>query len=137
MTRRGTGLVIFLWALLIYACSLNVIWAADHPTSLLQLAYALWANHSPVLVRTGPGFPGTVDDFFYNGNFYSALAPGVAVLAQPFVAFGFVLDGGFNLFGSAMLLSELFVAVCNAIAAYLVFRLASMYLAGRLPFSSL
>jgi len=129
MTRTATGLLIFLWALLVYACSLNVIWAADHPTSLLQLAYALWANHSPVLVRTGPSFPGTVDDFIYNGNYYSALAPGVAVLAQPFVALGFVLDGGFNLFGSAMLLSELFVAVCNAVAAYLVFRLASMYFA--------
>jgi hypothetical protein len=131
MTRRVTGLVIFLWALLVYACSLNVIWAADHPTSLLQLAYAFWANHSPVLVRTGPGFPGTVDDFVYNGNYYSALAPGVAALAQPFVGLGFTLDGGFNLFGSAMPLSELFVAVCNAVAAYLVFKLASMYFAER------
>jgi hypothetical protein len=126
-----TGLLVFLWALLIYAFSLNAIWAADHPTSLLQLAYALWSTHSPVLVNTGPPFPGTVDDFVYNGNYYSALAPGVAFLAQPFVALGFTLDGGFNVFGNAMLLSELFVALCNAVAAYLVFKLASMYFTER------
>jgi len=121
------GLLIFLLVLLVYSFSLNGVWAADHPTSLLQLAYAFWSTHSPVLVNTGPQFPGTVDDFVYNGNYYSALAPGVAVLAQPFVGLGFTLDGGFNVFGNAMLLSELFVAVCNAVAAYFVFKLGSMY----------
>jgi len=127
MKPLGTGLLIFLWALLVYAFSLNGIWSADHPTSLLQLAYALWSSHSVVLGKASQFFPGTVDDFVYKGNYYSALAPGVAVLAQPFVGLGFTLDGGFNLFGNAMLLSEFFVAVCNAAAAYLVFKLASLY----------
>jgi len=131
MARRTTGLVIFLWALLLYAASLNGVWAADHPTSLLQLAYALWSSHSLVLGRVGQFGPGTVDDFVYKGNYYSALAPGVAVLAQPFVGLGFTLNGGFSLFGSAMLLSEFFVALCNAAAAYMVFRLASMYFTER------
>jgi len=125
------GLSIFLSAFLVFTFSLNGVWAADHPTSLLQLAYALWSSHSVVLGKAAQFIPGTVDDFVYKGNYYSALAPGVAVLAQPFVGLGFTLDGGFNVFGNAMLLSELFVAVCNAVAAYLVFKLASMYFAQR------
>jgi hypothetical protein len=125
------GLLIFTSTLLVFAFSLNAIWAADHPDSLLQLSYALWAHHSVVLGKVGQFNPGTVDDFSYMGNYYSALAPGVSVLSLPFVGLGFVLDGGFSLFGNAMLLSELFVALCNAIAAYLVFRLASMYFTER------
>ncbi|HVB96002.1 MAG TPA: glycosyltransferase family 39 protein [Nitrososphaerales archaeon] len=125
------GLLIFTSTLLVFAFSLNGVWAADHPTSLLQLSYALWADHSVVLGKVGQFVPGTVDDFAYKGNYYSALAPGVSVLALPFVGLGFTLDGGFNLFGNAMLFSELFVALCNAIAAYLVFKLASMYFTQR------
>jgi len=125
------GLLIFTSTLLVFAFSLNGIWAADHPASLLQLSYALWAHHSVVLGKVGQFDPGTVDDFAYRGNYYSALAPGASVLALPFVGLGFTLDGGFNLFGNAMILSELFVALCDAIAAYLVFKLASMYFTER------
>ncbi len=130
MRLTSPGLLIFVSAFLVYVFSLNAVWAADHPTSLLELSYAFWAHHSPVLVNTGPPFPGTVDDFQYpqnSGVYYSALAPGVAALAQPFVGLGFILDRGFNVFGNAMILSELFVALCNAAAAYLVFKLGSMY----------
>ncbi|HEV2389863.1 MAG TPA: hypothetical protein VGS04_03975, partial [Nitrososphaerales archaeon] len=127
MKRLGIGLSIFVCALFVYALSLNGVWTADHPTSLLQLAYALWSNHSLVLGKVGYFSPETVDDFVYKGSYYSALAPGVAFLAQPFVGLGFALDGGYDPFGSSMFLSELFVAVCNAVAAYLVFKLASMY----------
>jgi hypothetical protein len=125
------GLLIFSSTLLVFAFSLNQVWAADHPSSLLQLSYALWADHSVVLGKAGQFTPGTVDDFVYKGNYYSALAPGVSFLSLPFVGLGFVLDGGFSLFGNAMLLSELFVAFCDAIAAYLVFKLASMYFTER------
>jgi dolichyl-phosphate-mannose-protein mannosyltransferase len=125
------GLLIFVCTFLVYVFSLNGVWAADHPTSLLELSYAIWAHHSVVLAKAGQFLPETVDDFLYKGNYYSALAPGVAVLAQPFVGLGFALDGGFNLFGNAMLLSELFVALCNAVAAYLVFKLGSMYFTER------
>jgi hypothetical protein len=38
-----------------------------------------------------------------------------------------MLDGKFTLYGNTMLLSELFVALCNSVAAYLVFKLGSMY----------
>jgi len=121
------GLLIFLSTLVVFAFSLNKLWSADHPTSLLELSYALWANHSVVLGKADQFVPQSVDDFVVKGNYYSALAPGVPVLALPFVGLGFVLDGKFTLYGNAMLLSELFVAVCNAVAAYLVFKLGSMY----------
>jgi hypothetical protein len=128
------GGAVFLSTLGVMALSLNAVWAADHPTSLLQLAYAFWSNHSPVLVKTGQFFPGTVDDFQYpqnSGTYYSALAPGASFLSLPFTGLGFVLDGGFSLFGNAMLLSELFVSFCNAVAAYFMFKLASMYFTRR------
>jgi hypothetical protein len=121
------GLLIFLSTLLVFVFSLNAVWAADHPSSLMELSYALWANHSVVLGKVGQFNPQSVDDFVFKGNYYSALAPGVPVLALPFLGLGFVLDGGFTLFGNAMLLSEFFVALCNSVAAYLVFKLGSKY----------
>ena len=121
------GLLVFVSTFFVFAFSLNGVWSADHPTSLLQLSYALWANHSVVLGKAGQFQPQSVDDFVYKGNYYSALAPGLSVLALPFAGLGFMLDGKFTLFGNAMLLSELFVALCNSVAAYLVFRLSSMY----------
>jgi hypothetical protein len=127
MRLATPGLLIFLSTLLVFAFSLNAVWAADHPSSLMELSYALWAHHSVVLGKAGQFHPQSVDDFVYNGNYYSALAPGVPVLALPFVGLGFVLDGKLTMFGNAMLLSELFVALCNSLAAYLVFKLGSMY----------
>ncbi len=125
------GLAIFTTTLLLFVLSLNGIWAADHPTSLLELAYALWAQHSIVLGKVGQYNPGTVDVFAYFGNYYSALAPGGPALSLPVVGLGFALDGRFNVFGWAMLFSELFVALCNAAAAYLVYKLASLYFVRR------
>ncbi len=121
------GLLIFLSVMVVYAFSLNGIWAADRPTSLIELSYAIWANHSIVLGKVGFFTPGSVDVFAYHGNYYSALAPGVSFLALPFVGLGFILDRGFTLFGNALILSELFIALCNAVATYLVFKLGTLY----------
>jgi hypothetical protein len=131
MSLRTPGLVIFSSALLLFTLSLNGVWAADHPVSLLELSYSIWAHHSIILGRAGQFNPGSVDTFVYNGNYYSALDPGTSFLALPFVGIGFVLDGGFSAFGHAMLASEFFVAFCNAIAAYLMFKLASLYFSRR------
>jgi hypothetical protein len=131
MRLRTPGLLIFLSVLLVFALSLNGVWAADHPTSLMELAWALWAHHSIVLAKVGESLPQTVDVFAYKGNYYSALAPGVSFLALPFVGAGFALSGGFSLYGAPMLASELFVSLCNAIAAYLLFKLGSMYFTRR------
>jgi hypothetical protein len=122
------GLLVFLSTLAVFALSINGKEGSSHPNSLLDLAYALWANHSVVLGRVGHFVPQkSVDIFAYHGNYYSALAPGVAVLALPFEGLGFMLDGRFTLLGDATILSEVFVALCDAAAAYLVFKLASMY----------
>lgn len=130
--RIGTpGIQVFLAALVVYVFCLNGVWAADHPTALLELSYALWSSHSVIVAKAGEYLPGTVDVFAYHGNYYSALAPGASFLALPFVGPGFVLDGGFNQFGYALIFSELFVSVYNAAAAYLVFKLGSMYFSER------
>jgi Dolichyl-phosphate-mannose-protein mannosyltransferase len=125
--RITAGLLIFLSAFIIYGLSLNSVWATDHTTSFLQLDWAILTHHSFV-VGTGSGFhPNTVDDFELNGNWYSALAPGTAILALPFVGVGFMLDGHFTVFGYAMILSEVFVALANSIAAYLVYAIGRFF----------
>ncbi len=120
-----TGALIFVSALAIYALSLNGVWAADHPTSFLQLDYSMWTRHSFILDGI-ENFKqhSSVDNFLYDGHYYSALAPGLPVLALPFTGLGFTLDNGFNPFGSAMFLSEFFIALTNAIASYLVYKIA-------------
>ena len=105
------------------------MWATDHATSFLQLDWAIWTHHSFVLGSASTFQPNTVDDFVFNGNYYSALAPGTAILALPFAGVGFMLDGHFTVFGYALMAPEVFVAFLNAVAAYLV------YAVGRLFFS--
>jgi hypothetical protein len=122
-----TGLLIFIATLVVYVLSLNGVWAVDHATSFLELDYSMWTRHSFIL-GSGSFKPNSVDDFEYNGNWYSALAPGTPILALPLVAVGFILDGQFTVFGHATVLSELFVALTNALAASLV------YLVGRFFF---
>jgi hypothetical protein len=123
--RPTTGVLIFLAVFFIYLFCLNSVWAVDHATSFLELDYAMWARHSFVL---GSGFnSGSVDDFRYDGNYYSALAPGTAILALPFVGVGFILDGHFTVFGYATLFSEVFVALANSVAASLVYLLARFF----------
>jgi hypothetical protein len=49
------------------------------------------------------------------------------MLALPLVAIGFLMDGHFSVFGNALIFSELFVALTNAIATYLVFKIARFF----------
>ncbi|MDA4117620.1 MAG: glycosyltransferase family 39 protein [Thaumarchaeota archaeon] len=111
--------------------SLNTVWAADHPTSFLQLDYAILFHHSFVLGKPGQFVPDTVDDFVFNGNYYSALAPGTAILSLPFVWMGFALDGHYTQFGNALLFSEFFVSICSALAVYLVYRTSLLFFTPR------
>src|ERR1039457_7103964 len=85
------GLLIFLSAFLVYLLTVNSVWATDHATSFLQLDWAIWTHHSFVLGSASTFQPNTVDDFVFNGNYYSALAPGTAILALPFAGAGFML----------------------------------------------
>lgn len=120
------GLLVFLTTLIVYTFCLNGVWAVDHATSFLELDYALWAHHSFALGSASSFTPGTVDDFIYKGSYYSALAPGTAILGLPFAGVGFLLDGHFTLFGYSTVTAEFFVAIANAVAATIV------YLLGRL-----
>ena len=125
--RAGWGLAVFVVTFAIYLVSQNTVWATDHATSLIQLDYSLWHNHSIVLGKQGVFFPNTVDDFVRNGYFYSGLAPGTAFLALPFAGAGFALAGVYTIFTPVMQLSEAFVAIMAAISAYLVYRISLRY----------
>ena len=125
--RVSAGLLVFLTALMVYLLSLNSVWATDHATSFLQLDWAILFHHSFV-VGSGSSFqPNTVDDFEFNGSYYSALAPGTAVLALPFVGVGFLLDGHFTVFGYALMASEVFVALANSVAVFLVYAVGRLF----------
>ncbi|MDA4136919.1 MAG: glycosyltransferase family 39 protein [Thaumarchaeota archaeon] len=126
--KLTAGLLIFFSALVVYTLSLNGVYAIDHATSFMELDYAIWTNHSFVLGSVANFKPGSVDDFKYDGNYYSALAPGTSILSLPFFGAGLMLDGHFTLFGYAGLFSEFFVALVNSAAASLV------YLVGRFFF---
>jgi hypothetical protein len=119
--------VIFLASLLLYGVTLNGVWATDHTASFLDLDYAMWTNHTFALGRVGQFIPNSVDIFQYRGHYYSALAPGLALLALPAVVPGFIIDGQFNEYGTSMLFSEFFVAVLNAIAVLFLYKLGRMY----------
>jgi hypothetical protein len=121
------GLLVFVVALLAFELSVNSVWATDHPTSFIQLDYALWHDHSFALTSATKVPPWSVDDFVYRGQNYSALAPGTAFLALPFTGLGFSLAGGYTAYGDVLLLSEVFVALTGALAAYVLFKLASLY----------
>lgn len=130
--RASAGLLIFLFAFGMYALSINGVWATDHATSFLQLDWSIWNNHTFVLGSVAGGFkPNSADDFLYNGKYYSALAPGTAILALPFAGLGFMLEGHFDVFNDVMILSELFIALINAVAAYLVYLVSRLFFSRR------
>lgn len=121
------GVLIFLVALVAFELSVNGIWATDHATSFVQLDYSMWHDHSFALTSATRVPPWSVDDFVYHGQNYSALAPGTAFLALPFAGLGFTLAGGYNAYGNVLVLTESFVALAGALAAYVFYLLALQY----------
>jgi hypothetical protein len=129
---RTVGVLLLVSTLALYCFCLNGLWDTDHTVSFLQLDYAILANHSFVLAKGSSFQPGTVDDFIYNGNWYSALAPGTAILALPFAALGFALNGGqYTSFGPVMMTTEFFVALLNSLAVYLLYKIARLFFTTR------
>ena len=121
------GALVFVVAFIAFELSVNGVWATDHATSFVQLDYAMWHDHSFALTSATKLPPWSVDDFLYGGQNYSALAPGTAFLALPFTGLGFALAGQYTAFGPVLMLSETFVALMGAGAAYLVYAIASLY----------
>ena len=127
MSRVFTpGLAVFALALVAFALCANSIWATDHATSFIQLDYSILHDHSFALTSATATPPWSVDDFLYRGQNYSALAPGAALLALPFEAVGFYAAGGYTAYGQVLITSALFVSITGALAAYLVYALASL-----------
>ncbi|HKT21693.1 MAG TPA: glycosyltransferase family 39 protein, partial [Nitrososphaerales archaeon] len=106
---------------------MNSVWATDHATSFVQLDYALLVHHSVALGQLAHTPPSTVDNFQYGGQTYSALAPGSAFLALPFLAVAFAISGTYTAYGPALFWSETFVSAAGAIATLLLYEIARMY----------
>ena len=121
------GLVVFLFVFVVFEISVNVVWATDHATSLTQLDYALFTNHTVSLGKASSTPPWTVDDFHYGGQNYSALAPGTAFLALPFMAVGFSLAGSYTAYGPVLFWAGTFVSIMGAVASYFVYKIAGLY----------
>ena len=122
-----TGLVVFGMAFLVYVWCANGVYATDHATTFIQLDYSLWSRHSISLGDVGSLVPNSVDDLVYNGRYYSALAPGTAFLALPFMGVAFVLQGGYSEFGTSLLMAGVFESLAGAFAAFLVYKIARLH----------
>lgn len=121
------GGALFLVVLASYLLCLNGVWATDHTTSLTQLDYALWSSHGVALGEAARIPPPSVDDFTHDGQVFSALAPGAAFLALPFLGVAFILEGGYSAFGTSLLASEAAVSLAGAVAAFVLYRLGCLY----------
>ena len=121
------GLFVFAISFAAFELSINTVWATDHSTSLVQLAYAFWHYHSPALGAAAGVPPASVDDFHLLGQTYSAVAPGASFFALPFMGPAFALAGGYTAYGYPLVLSETFVSLTGALAACLVYKTSSLF----------
>ena len=125
---RRYGLLAFIVPFAIYALTLNGIWSSDYQSSVLGLQYSLWANHSFSLGATGHPVVNSVDVGLFNGKYYSEISPGFALVSLPFAALGFLIDGNrFSVFGHALLMDELFLALTSSLAAFFVYKMCRLY----------
>jgi hypothetical protein len=100
--------------------------------NILATQFALWKYHSfsvaALTQSVAPGNIPNVDTILYNGRYYVAYAPGIVLLAYPFSVVGFLLDAGRLLTqGNAIVMLELFVALCGALGSFMVYKLCLLY----------
>ena len=124
---KSPSFILFVASVIIYTFCLNGLWGTDHPTSFLQFDWAIWTRHSFALGNSTALQRVSVDDFKYNRYYYSALAPGTPILSLPFTIAGFIVDGQFSSLATAMVYSEFFVALINALAIVLVYKICRFY----------
>jgi len=121
-------LLVFTIPLLIYLATLNGRVATDYTNSILGTQFALWTDQSFSLGPPGNLVTDTVDKGLFDGEYYSAISPGLAVMTFPFAAAGFRIDGGeFSPFGTALLLDELAIALTGALAILFAYRICRFY----------
>lgn len=125
----------FLFPLAIFVLTLNGKWSSDYPVSILGMQYAMWANHSFSMGTPSQPLVQSVDLALYQGRYYSAISPGLAILALPFAALGFKLDGStLNLLGNALLMDEFFLAIAASVATVMTYKISRFFAS---PVSSL
>lgn len=128
--------IAFLVPFVIYALSLRY-YDYTYGFNVLATQYALFFHHSlSVGTPAGTIAPGTIpniDIILYNGNYYVAYAPGLIFLSFPFSIVGFILDGGKLLpQGNAIVILELFLALCGSLASFLTYKICLIY-SSRVP----
>jgi hypothetical protein len=100
----------------------------DYTTSIVALQYSLWMHHSFSLGHLGSPIVQSVDVGTYNGNYYSEISPGFAIISFPVSAVGFILDGNtLKLLGHILYADEGFLAFCSSLAAIFVYRICRFY----------
>ncbi len=125
---RLYGYLSFLIPFLIYVVTLNGVFQSDYPQSILGTQYALWSRHSFSLGAPDSLLVQTTDKGLFNGQYYSAISPGFAIVSFPFAAMGFILDGSkLNIFGNALLLDELFLGMTAALAVLFTYKICRFY----------
>ncbi|MGI0091014.1 MAG: hypothetical protein ACREBS_04845 [Nitrososphaerales archaeon] len=138
LPRKLFPVVALLIPLIVYVLSLRY-YDNIYGFNVLAAQYALWTNHSfsvgvpnDTISRLIPN----IDTIAHNGVYFTAYAPGLALIAFPFSAIGFMLDGGKLLSnGNAILMLESFVALTGALASFLTYKICLLF--SRRPFPSL
>jgi hypothetical protein len=122
------GVLSILVPLLIYGATLNGRVASDYTSGILGTQFAFWRDRSFSLGPPGSLITDTVDKGMYQGLYYSAISPGIAVMTYPLAAIGFRLDGDeFNPFGYALLLDGAAIALAGALGIFFTYKICRLY----------
>ena len=129
MRKYAYVLLFLLIPFICYALTLNgKITSNGEDSSIVAMQYSIWSMHSFSLGSDGNLVTNSVDVALYNGNYYSAISPGMGLVSLPFASVGFLLDGGhFTMFGYATLMDELFLAVCSSLAVFFAYKTSRFY----------
>lgn len=119
-----------------YLLTLNGVRVDSYQDSVVALQYAILNSH---VLSVGPGLNqplySLVDLSYYNGHYYSALSPGLALVSLPVAALGFIFDGmKLSTFGHVALFDEGFVAFLTAVGSYFFYKLCRFYANATLSF---
>lgn len=121
-------LLLFLTVLFVYLISVTKGSTTQYETAQLALSYSIWKDHSLNLGTEGYIVQKGTDIAEHDGKLYLALPPGLGIISVPFTSIGFAMDdGNFNIFGHGRTMGILFVALCGALSAVLVYKICRLY----------
>jgi hypothetical protein len=111
---------------MIYIVSLNGVIVADYQNALTALTYSMCFRGSFELHVEGIHF-WSIDTVVINGRLYAAPPPGTALAIAPLACLGFLLDGGYKVWGWGSYLSEVAVALYAAAAVAVLYKLLRLW----------